>query len=69
MPNAVVNWKHSKFKARNYMGRYVYPKRKPRKFKLSALLRTGKVHNVSFPSHFAAADAGWKRVTRRRVNA
>ena len=53
-------WKHKKYRGRIYFGRYRYD-RKERVFVLTAVLRTGKKHNITFESHEAAKDSGWRK--------
>lgn len=61
MSHAPSQWVHCKYKARKYMGRYRYAHGE-REFILTALLRNGKTHTISFESHNAAKGLGWRKI-------
>lgn len=53
-------WTHKKYRSRKYVGHYRIVSGE-REFVLTALKRDGKLHNVTFESHEAAKELGWKR--------
>ncbi len=51
-------WMHPKYPNREYVGTY-QQHRGERVFVLSAKLKNGKFHNVTFESYQAAKELGW----------
>lgn len=70
MGHPLSKWKYSKnkrMKGRTYVGGYEWVHVKKagaveRVFVLSAVLRTGRTHRVTFESHNAASALGWKKI-------
>lgn len=59
-------WTHSKYPARKYSASYGTESRSgERAFILTAVLKSGKKHNLAFESHEAAKQAGWSRRKHR----
>ena len=59
------HWKHKKYKARVYVVSYEfssYRGQKERNYVLTAVLRNGKAHNITYESHEAAKRDGWVKV-------